>query len=241
MVTKGRSSALNLDGYDTDKVRNNFFVHYDRVLEPWVDREMALLELGIYHGGSVRLWRDYFPKGMIVGIDADPPADLNGLERIRVFRGLQEDTDLLSRVAAEAAPGGFDIIIDDASHLAALTKTAFWHLFDNHLKPGGVYAIEDWTTGFFEDWPDGKRFEVPREPAGLRKLLKSIGLTRRENPQKVPFYSHPYGMVGFIKQLIDEQAATARSQGRHLAPTTTRTKFARILVTTPIVFVTKIG
>jgi hypothetical protein len=50
-------------------------------------------------------------------------------------------------IADNVAPEGFDIIIDDASHIGELTKTAFWHLFDNHLKPNGLYAIEDWGTG----------------------------------------------------------------------------------------------
>ena len=57
------------------------------------------------------------------------------------------------------APGGFDIIIDDASHIGELTKTTFWHLFDHHLKPGGLYAIEDWGTGYLDDFSDGKKIQ----------------------------------------------------------------------------------
>jgi spermidine synthase len=54
-------------------------------------------------------------------------------------------------VARKTAPEGFDIIIDDASHFGDLTKIAFWHLFDNHLKPSGLYVIEDWGTGYWSD------------------------------------------------------------------------------------------
>jgi len=61
----------------------------------------------------------------------------------------------LSEVACKTAPEGFDIIIDDASHLGKLTKIAFWHLFETHLKGGGFYVIEDWGTGYWSDWPDG--------------------------------------------------------------------------------------
>ena len=50
-------------------------------------------------------------------------------------------------VARKTAPEGFDIIIDDASHFGDLTKIAFWHLLYNHLKPSGLYVIEDWGTG----------------------------------------------------------------------------------------------
>ena len=102
-----------------------------------------------------------------------------------MFAGDQADTALLSRIAAEVAPEGFDLIIDDCSHIGALTKTSFWHLFDRHLKPGAIYVIEDWATGYWDWWPDG-RIPVAEPDAALR----------------MP--NHDAGMVGFIKQLIDE-------------------------------------
>jgi hypothetical protein len=64
-----------------------------------------------------------------------------------MFQGSQDDTAFLSDVARRTAPSGFDLIIDDASHIGMLTKVAFWHLFDNHLKSSGLYAIEDWALG----------------------------------------------------------------------------------------------
>jgi hypothetical protein len=105
-----------------------------------------------------------------------------------MFAGRQEDTAALDGVAALVS-GGFDIIIDDCAHVGALAKVSFWHLFENHLRPGGVYCIEDWGTGYWRDWPDGGRYEefVGTGPARQRR-----------------FPSHDYGMVGFIKQLVDE-------------------------------------
>ena len=96
------------------------------------------------------------------------PQRLETGERIQVFQGDQADTAFLSKVASRTAPDGFDIIIDDASHIGELTKATFWHLFDRHLKPGGLYAIEDWGTGYLDDFPDGKRFEP--KPSILARL-----------------------------------------------------------------------
>lgn len=62
--------------------------------------------------------------------------------------------------------------------LGKLTRETFNHLFDQHLKPGGVYVIEDWGTGYWDSWPDGKKV--------------------------VPGVPHNEGMVGFVKELIDE-------------------------------------
>ena len=62
-------------------------------------------------------------------------------------------------VARKTAPEGFDIIIDDASHFGDLTKIAFWHLFDNHLKPSELYYR-----------PRSKLY------SGLLSLLRKLGV-----------------------------------------------------------------
>ena len=140
--------------------------------------------------------------------------------RIRVYQGQQQDTVLLGRIASEVAPSGFDIVIDDASHFGRLSRATFRHLIDHHLKPGVVYVIEDWGTGYWESWLDGRAWQSPREwqpprwltepPRllpwpGLRALhFQTLRVARR--PQKQPLPSHQAGMVGFVKQLVDECA-----------------------------------
>ena len=207
---------------------------YDPVLQPWVDKGIKLLEIGIRKGGSLHLWRDYFPFGIIAGIDLELPERFEPGERIQIFEGSQSDKRFLSEVANKIAPEGFDIIIDDASHIGELTKTTFWHLFDNHLKPGGLYSIEDWGTGYLDDFPDGKKFR-PKTPilGRVRSLLpKRIG-----RKMKVPFHCHSYGMVGFVKELVDEQGAADIAMGSKAG--WRKSKFKNILITPGIVIVAK--
>ena len=45
-----RSSQLSLSQYDSDKVSLGYLERYDPVLEPWVDKKIVLLELGINKG-----------------------------------------------------------------------------------------------------------------------------------------------------------------------------------------------
>jgi hypothetical protein len=42
---------------------------YEECLEHLVGKDIRLLELGVYQGKSLLLWRDYFEKGRIVGLD----------------------------------------------------------------------------------------------------------------------------------------------------------------------------
>src|SRR5437868_13384546 len=206
-----RSKQLDLATYDTDKIKHYYLEVYDPVLAPWADKDVKLLEIGIHRGGSLKLWRDYFPRASITGIDLKLPDGFIPGERIQLFQGSQSDTRFLSEVAGKIAPDGFDIIIDDASHIGELSKTTFWHLFDHHLKPGGLYAIEDWGTGYFDDFPDGKKFD-PVTPLGSR--VQSLGSEGLGSSAKVPFPCHAYGMVGFVKELVDEQGAASVTMAR---------------------------
>lgn len=236
-----RSRELDLGRYDTDKVPNRYLDAYDPVLLPFLDQEISLLEIGIHKGGSLLLWRDYFPRGVIVGIDQQPPLGWIAPDRIRVFQGRQEDAAFLSRVARATAPDGFDIIIDDASHRGDLTRASFWHLFDHHLKSGGLYAIEDWGTGYFDDWPDGKAYRQRSRwlPALLSRLRRLRVIRRFRAIQRISYSSHAFGMVGFVKELVDEQGAADLTRRLTTGTPTRPSKFGRLVIVPGIVFVTK--
>lgn len=247
---------LNLKKYDTDKISNEYLDRYNPMLAPWVGKSISLLELGVLKGGSLLLWNDYFPSSKIVGIDLNSPENFDPVEGINIFQGSQIDTEFLSKVANTSAPNGFDIIIDDASHTGELTKISFWHLFDNHLKPGGMYVIEDWGTGYWDDWCDGKSLKLKncsRKPVMANRLwVRLLRRIRRELIDVLPsaiarrlptlfatMSSHNYGMVGFIKQLVDEQAAYDVTKIKSTGKSERKSKFKSVTITPSIVFILK--
>jgi SAM-dependent methyltransferase len=183
---------LDASGYDTDK-GPAYLRNYDRFFGPLTDRPIRLLELGVRTGGSLLMWRDYFQHGLIVGLDSEPVDLQEATGRIRIYQGRQEDPAVLDRIGSEAGP--FDIIVDDASHIAELTRVSFWHLFDRYLKPGGTYVLEDWGAGYWDSWPDGRRY-VHGTKGG-----------------------HLHGMVGLVKELVDECGmGDITMPGRGIAP-----------------------
>jgi len=160
---------------------------YEELFEHLTSREVSILELGVYKGKSLLLYRDYFEKGTIVGLDLNPVQIDDPSGRIRVYQGYQQDVALLDSIAREQAPGGFDLISDDCSHIAELTRISFWHLFVNHLKPGGIYAIEDINTGFSDVSVDGG----PYAPPHIRTYSPAISSTHPSyvNPSQSLFLS----------------------------------------------------
>ena len=233
-----RSKQLSLEQYDTDKIDNLYLERYDPIFQSWVEKKLVLLELGVKKGGSLLLWRDYFPFGTIAGIDIKLPKDFQPTKRIYVFEGSQNDPQFLSKVANEIAPNGFDIIIDDASHLGELTKAAFWHLFDNHLRPNGLYVIEDWGTGYWDDWLDGKSLDLGSYFTGIRYNPLFLKIVRKLR-LKIPMKCHSYGMVGLIKQLVDEQGAHDVTRKNLKGKSIRASKFDHIIIFPGLVFIKK--
>jgi hypothetical protein len=169
----------------------NVYELYERYFEALRDEPVALLELGVHKGGSLKTWTEYFRHGTIVGVDAlDPCADFSAYPNIRFELADQRDGGRLSHICRRHAPGGFDIIVDDASHIGTFTLMSYQALFP-HLKPGGFYCVEDWATGYWSDWSDGAVFS----PFDLQPPSDEI-------EKRIP--THDYGMVGFVKYMVDE-------------------------------------
>jgi len=242
---------INPTGYGIVKYKASFLAgNYEWYFSPLVGKEIKLLELGVEEGASLLFWRDYFENGTIIGIDCNPVHIDDPTGRIHTYQGYQQDTALLDRVVREQAPDGFDVIIDDCSHIGRLARVSFWHLFQNHLKPGGLYAIEDWELGYMDSWLDGRRYRPKSQILYPRKdmlgrftsflriysfhFLKLVRFpTKWLIVSKIS--SHTYGMVGFIKELLDacclgEMASPQSGSGRYRHYTISRVHLTRNVV-----------
>jgi hypothetical protein len=140
---------------------------YDRYLGPLRDEHVRLLEIGVKNGESLRTWKHYFHRGQIHGIDIDPGCRVHEEDRIEIAIGSQDDRAFLATAFGEER--GFDIIVDDGSHVNRMTIVSFEELFSRRLNPGGFYIIEDLGCsydaleskhGVREIWP-GMRYNNP--------------------------------------------------------------------------------
>lgn len=204
--------------FDTDKSESaGYLKNYEDNVGHLRESSVKILELGVYHGGSLLMWHEYFLDGLVVGLDLQPNPLLDMPARIRFYQGSQDDDGLLDRVVKECAPEGFDIIIDDASHVGTLSRKSFKNLFTNHLKHSGIYVIEDWGTGYWNSWSDGAAYnmtngnsiiESRKNIPLVERVAKMFGLNcDSKNADKFRdhnFVTHNFGMVGFVKELVDE-------------------------------------
>ena len=99
----------------------HYMRNYDEFLGPLRHGPLRLLELGIAEGDSLRKWAHWMPNAKVVGLDIRPPIPGLDDDRIATYQGEQQDKALLDRIGREQAPEGFDVIVDDASHVGQLT------------------------------------------------------------------------------------------------------------------------
>lgn len=99
------------------------------------------------------MWKNYFKKGKILGIDIYDKSNLEE-KRITIFQGDQKDKSFLEYVIKKV--GIPDIIIDDGSHINKDIITSFKYLFP-FLKSGGCYVIEDTQTSYINGYGGNNR------------------------------------------------------------------------------------
>jgi hypothetical protein len=171
--------ASNLDAlavlWGTDKApgQHGYTRHYARHLRGRRRSVDCVLEIGIGDGAdpraggnSLRMWRNYFPRATIYGIDLQEKS-LDNEPRITALRADQSDPGALRRVVDDCPP--FDLVVDDGSHVGSHIITTFEVLFPK-VRAGGYYAIEDLETSYLPDYGGG----LPGTPNTAATLAKGL-------------------------------------------------------------------
>lgn len=139
-------------------VKTNAFLNFYRGLQRRHPKN--ILEVGMFEGGSLVLFDKLFQPDRLMGLDLrrEPIGPLEAYRRdrphIRTFYGLSQDDPTVGEILAEQFPDGIDLIVDDASHLYEQSRKTF-HLCFPHLKPGGLYVLEDWS------WSHKRPYQAP--------------------------------------------------------------------------------
>jgi len=119
----------------------HYFDIYDRHLSKFVGKDVHILEIGVYSGGSLGMWRSYFGSGTrITGVDVEPACKTYENDHTRIVIGDQEDRGFWRKFWAESPP--VDIVIDDGGHTCEQQRVTLEECLPR-LRPGGVFICED--------------------------------------------------------------------------------------------------
>lgn len=133
----------------------HYFEIYDHHFSRYRGKPVTILEIGVFHGGSLQLWKSYFgPQAKIYGVDIDPRCKQFEEENVQILIGDQADRDFLRKLKEEIPRP--DILIDDGGHLMHQQIITFEELYP-FVADDGIYLCEDLHTSYWPEWGGGLR------------------------------------------------------------------------------------
>lgn len=119
----------------------HYFDVYHRHFARFVGHKVNVLEIGVYSGGSLEMWRSYFgEKCQVYGVDIEEACRAYENDHTSVFIGDQADRTFWGTFRKSVE--GIDILIDDGGHTPEQQQITLEEMLP-YLRPGGVYLCED--------------------------------------------------------------------------------------------------
>jgi hypothetical protein len=131
-----------------------YLKEYDEKFQPYQDKKLRILEIGIQNGGSLEIYADYFPNAQII-LGCDINENCKNLtyseQNIQVIVGDATQNSTFEQIQPH---GKFDIIIEDGSHTSPDIVKTFCKYF-NELNEGGLFVIEDLHCSYWNGFTGG--------------------------------------------------------------------------------------
>lgn len=132
---------------------HHYFDVYARYFEPYRNKPVNILEIGISHGGSLQMWRKYFgEQANIFAVDINAECKKFEETKTKIFIGSQEDDVFLKQLFSQLPE--LDILIDDGGHTMKQQIVTFENMFPK-VKEGGIYMVEDTHTSYWREYHGG--------------------------------------------------------------------------------------
>ena len=145
----------------------HYFEVYERHLAHYRGKQINLLEIGVYQGGSLQMWKQYFgDKATIWGIDINPLCTQFAEDHVNIRIGDQGDETFLESIAAELPR--LDVLIDDGGHTMQQQRMTLKFLYPR-VADEGVYICEDLHTSYWPEYGGGYR-----DPHSFIEFSKSL-------------------------------------------------------------------
>jgi len=180
----------------------SYFDVYERWFNPLRDKHINFLELGVRDGKSLRVWREYFEHANILGVDINPQSAHQDTKGCKVEICSQTDREKLTKISKRVK--GWDIVVDDASHLNKLTAQSFEILWPT-VRPGGLYIIEDLKVSYMnlEHTPEEWNFIHlnPDHPSRIN-IREDLDKIFREKIKDIDFAKGDVRSVSFYQQMV---------------------------------------
>lgn len=163
-----------VDSSRTDKnTTHSYLPLYQNLLSHKKETAKHVIEVGVQHGGSIKLWRDFFTNAVVHGVDV---IDIHS-----IWGGIKNDPNIVLHASTDAYDSEFvtnqflnkniqfDFLLDDGPHTLQSMKQ-FIVLYSQIMTHDGILIIEDVQSW---DWINLLTNEVPSH---LKQFVKVYDL-----------------------------------------------------------------
>jgi hypothetical protein len=168
-----------VDNSRTDKnTVHSYLPLYEKLLNKKKLTAKNILEIGIYNGGSIKMWSDYFINAKVYGLDIlhldSIPDYIKNDDRIILYTstdGYNMDffnNNFLNKDIK------YDLLLDDGPHTLQ-SMIEFIILYSQIMADDGILIIEDVQSW---DWIDTLKGAVPEN---LKKYIKIYDLRQNKS------------------------------------------------------------
>ena len=134
----------------------SYFHSYEKLLSPYRGKEFTFVEVGVFNGGSLFMWRNFFgPKARIIGVEFNPDAKHWESEGFEIYIGDQSDPMFWENFYSIVGP--IDVLLDDGGHsnnqqITTVAKSA------PYVNDGGLVIVEDTHTSYMTQFGNPSKY-----------------------------------------------------------------------------------
>jgi|APSaa5957512535_1039671.scaffolds.fasta_scaffold03722_5 hypothetical protein len=126
---------------------DTYFDAYEFIFNSYIGKPITFIEVGVFNGGSLHMWREYFgEQARIIGVDFNPIARELEKDGFEIYIGNQESSEFWLELKNKV--GYVDIILDDGGHKNGQQIATLYNGVEL-IRDGGVIVIEDTHTSYF--------------------------------------------------------------------------------------------
>jgi hypothetical protein len=163
------TGLADLYGSDKGNIKHGYTKVYEKLIADLTpNRKTAQLrvgEIGVACGASLRMWANHLPAATIEGFDIQP-------ECANLCKDLKNVMITISD-PRQVNREGFDLVVDDGSHIAEDVLGNFVHCW-KWVKPGGYYVIEDMACTYNDAYRDKYNKHFSKSLKNDRELMKTL-------------------------------------------------------------------
>ena len=135
-----------------------YFPIYEKYFSKLKNKKITFVEIGIFNGGSLKMWKNYFGvDAKIIGIDINPDCKKFEEKQNDIFVEIGNQSDDKFWQTFFNKYGEVDLILDDGGH-TNLDQIKTTVNTVQHIKDGGILMVEDTHTSYVDEYNSSKKY-----------------------------------------------------------------------------------